>query len=108
MVVPLAIPIAALRTCIGRQCCVPRFKQPIGELIMVTIITVIYIGTVVGVILPKVDDLLELKAVGVVLKAILSSVKTCFRICLYTCNREDRGKSFSVRFLFLKLRLIMG
>lgn len=60
LVIPLAVPIATLRTCIARQCCVARFKQPIGELIMVTAIAIVYIGTVVGVILPKIDDMLEL------------------------------------------------
>ena len=58
--IPLAVPIATLRTCIARQCCVARFKQPIGELIMVTAIAVVYIGTVVGVVLPKIDEMLEL------------------------------------------------
>ncbi len=63
LVVPLAIPIASLRTCIAKQCCVPRFKQPIGELIMVSIITLIYIGTVIGIILPRLDKMLQLEAV---------------------------------------------
>jgi len=56
LVIPLALPIAALRTCISRQCCVPRYKQPIGELVMTTMICIIYLGTVVGVVLPKLDD----------------------------------------------------
>ena len=64
LIVPLAIPIATLRTCIARQCCVPRFKQPIGELIMVSIITLIYLGTVVGIFLPRLDKLLNLEVVN--------------------------------------------
>jgi hypothetical protein len=63
LIVPLAIPIATLRTCMGKQCCVPRFKQPIGELIMVSIVTMIYIGTVIGIVLPRLDKLLQLEAV---------------------------------------------
>lgn len=57
LVLPLALPIATLRTCISRQCCVMRFKQPIGELIMTSIICLIYLGTIVCIMLPKLDDL---------------------------------------------------
>ena len=64
LIVPLAIPIATLRTCISRQCCVPRFKQPIGELIMVSIIAIIYLGTVVGIFLPRLDKILNLEVVN--------------------------------------------
>merc|ERR1712203_869183 len=49
------------RTCISRQCCVPRYKQPIGELVMTTMICIIYLGTVVGVILPRLDTLINEK-----------------------------------------------
>merc|ERR1711997_846495 len=52
LILPLALPIATLRTCISRQCCVPRYKQPIGELIMTSILCLIYLGTIVGVVLP--------------------------------------------------------
>ena len=64
LVIPLAIPIASLRTCISRQCCVPRFKQPIGELIMVTFIAIVYLGTVVCIILPRLDKWLKLEIVS--------------------------------------------
>lgn len=60
---PIAIPIASVRTCLTKQCCVPRFKQPIGELIMVTFMAIIYLGTVVGVILPRIDKMLQLEEV---------------------------------------------
>merc|ERR550519_100359 len=59
LILPLALPIASLRTCISRQCCVPRYKQPIGELVMTTMICIIYLGTVVGVILPRLDKLIN-------------------------------------------------
>lgn len=63
LIMPLALPIATLRTCISRQCCVQRFKQPIGELIMTTIVCMIYLGTIVGVVLPRIDQMMELKSV---------------------------------------------
>lgn len=63
LILPLALPIAALRTCIGRQCCVSRFKQPIGELIMTSIVCLIYLGTIVGVVLPRIDQMMELESV---------------------------------------------
>lgn len=63
LVIPLALPIATLRTCVSKQCCVPRFKQPIGELIMVSIVCLIYLGTIVGVVLPRIDEMMELESV---------------------------------------------
>jgi uncharacterized membrane protein len=63
LIIPLALPIAALRTCIGRQCCVTRFKQPIGELIMTSIVSLIYLGTIVGVVLPRIDQMMDLESV---------------------------------------------
>ena len=59
LILPLAVPIAILRTCLARQCCVNRYKQPIGELVMVTLIDMIYLGTVVGVVLPQIDNMLQ-------------------------------------------------
>ena len=59
LILPLALPIATLRTCISRQCCVPRYKQPIGELIMTSILCLIYLGTLVGVVLPTLAPILS-------------------------------------------------
>lgn len=63
LIMPLAIPVACLRTCISRQCCVPRFKQPIGELIMTAVVCIIYLGTVVGIVLPRLDQMIEMEKV---------------------------------------------
>jgi hypothetical protein len=88
LIVPLAIPIATLRTCIAKQCCVPRFKQPIGELIMVTIITLIYIGTVVGIILPRLDKILKLEAVDFGAVPLLWELgnDAARPLCYFMCN----------------------
>ena len=64
LILPLALPIATLRTCIARQCCVTRYKQPIGELIMTTIVGMLYLGTIVGVVLPRIDEMLQLESVS--------------------------------------------
>ena len=64
LIIPIAIPVATLRTCIGRQCCVARFKQPIGELIMVAFIGIIYIGTIIGIVLPRMDEIMDEKIVS--------------------------------------------
>jgi len=63
LILPLALPIATLRTCIARQCCVNRYKQPIGELIMTFIVCLIYLGSLVGVVLPEIDKMLNLESV---------------------------------------------
>jgi hypothetical protein len=59
LVIPLALLVASVRTCVSRRCCVPRFKQPIGELIMVLFMTLIYLASIVGVMLPIIDKMLE-------------------------------------------------
>lgn len=59
LIVPLSIPIASMKTCISKQCCVPRYKQPIGELVMVSVMSLIYLATVIGIILPRLDEFLE-------------------------------------------------
>lgn len=64
LILPLSLPIATLRTCIARQCCVPRFKQPIGELIMASIVCLIYLGTIVGVVLPDIAKIMENDELG--------------------------------------------
>ena len=61
--VPIALPIASLRTCISKQCCITRYKQPIGELIMTTFVSFIYIATIIGVILPTLGKLINLEEV---------------------------------------------
>eukprot|EP00096_Caligus_rogercresseyi_P006971 TRINITY_DN2411_c0_g1_i1.p1 TRINITY_DN2411_c0_g1~~TRINITY_DN2411_c0_g1_i1.p1 ORF type:complete len:343 (+),score=101.23 TRINITY_DN2411_c0_g1_i1:156-1184(+) len=64
LIIPIAIPAASFRTCFAKQCCVARFKQPIGELFMVTIICLVYIGSIVGIILPRIDKLLKWEAIN--------------------------------------------
>merc|ERR1719273_2974018 len=51
--------IATMRTCLSRQCCVPRYKQPIGELIMTSILCLIYLGTIVTVLMPELTEYVE-------------------------------------------------
>jgi len=59
LILPLALPIATMRTCLSRQCCVPRYKQPIGELIMTSILCLIYLGTIVTVLMPELTEYVE-------------------------------------------------
>ena len=59
LILPLALPIATLRTCLSRQCCVPRYKEPIGELIMTSILCLIYLGTIVTVLMPELTEYVE-------------------------------------------------
>lgn len=61
LILPLSLPIATLRTCISRQCCVPRFKQPIGELIMTSIVCLVYLGSIFGVVLPDLKEITKLE-----------------------------------------------
>ena len=56
VILPIVLPIAMLKTCVARQCCVARHKQPIGELVMVLFVGLVYLATVVGVVLPRMDQ----------------------------------------------------
>merc|ERR1712150_298305 len=69
LILPLALPIATLRTCIARQCCVTRYKQPIGELIMTTIVGMLYLGTIVGVVLPRIAEMVKIEELDPAKKA---------------------------------------
>jgi len=63
LLLPLLIPIATVKTCVARQCCAARFKQPIGELFMVTLVAAAYLVTVLGVVFPRLQQLYEFKVV---------------------------------------------
>ena len=84
LILPLALPIATLRTCISRQCCVPRYKQPIGELIMTSILCLIYLGTLVGVVLPTLAPMLSQAGIEV---SVILKIKIYF-IAGRTCKFE--------------------
>ena len=83
LILPLALPIATLRTCIARQCCVTRYKQPIGELIMTTIVCMIYLGTIVGVVLPRIDEMLQLESVS-------ETENSLIILCLYRSKKYPK------------------
>ena len=40
-----------------------RFKQPIGEVVMTCVVGLVYLGTLVGVILPRLDELVTVDEV---------------------------------------------
>ena len=82
LVIPIVLPIASLRTCISRQWCVPRYKQPIGELVMTTMICIIYLGTVVGVILPRLDTLINEKDDYVSWLSFFKEMLKCYSLLL--------------------------
>lgn len=63
LILPFSLPIASVRTCISGQCCISRYKQPIGELLMTILICIIYLGTIVGIILPEIGKLIDMKEV---------------------------------------------
>jgi hypothetical protein len=79
LVVPMALPIASVRTCISRQCCINRYKQPIGELIMVAFVSFVYLATIVGVILPTLGKLINLEEV--VICFFVASDPLCLSSC---------------------------
>ena len=42
-----------------------RFKQPIGEVVMTCVVGLVYLGTLVGVILPRLHELVAVDEVDI-------------------------------------------
>ena len=86
-----------MRTCLNKQCCEMRYKQPIGELIMTCIMCIVYFGTIVGVMLPKIDEFLDPKKT--VSKQLAESVLETY----YSCKKKTSEIRWPKRLFFLHL-----
>ena len=86
-----------MRTCLNKQCCEMRYKQPIGELIMTCIMCIVYFGTIVGVMLPKIDEFLDPKKT--VSKQLAESILETY----YPCKKKTSEIRWPKRLFFLHL-----
>jgi len=55
LLIPPTLLVAAVRALIYGYCCQVKYKQSAGELLLVFLVTTVYLGTVVGSVLPRLD-----------------------------------------------------
>merc|ERR1719352_661014 len=55
LIIPPTLLVAATRAAIHGHCCQVKFKQSAGELLLVFLITLVYLGTITGSVLPRLD-----------------------------------------------------
>jgi len=64
LIIPPTMVVATVRSCIHGHCCQIKYKQSAGELLLVLLVTLTYLGSVVGAVLPHVDEKLDEFSVG--------------------------------------------
>merc|ERR1719412_1587484 len=55
LIIPPTLVVATVRACVHGHCCQLKYKQSAGELLLVLLVTTIYLGSIVGAVLPHVD-----------------------------------------------------
>jgi len=64
LVIPPTILVATVRACLHGHCCQLKYKQSAGELLVVVLVTLFYLGSLVGSVLPHLDQQMEQFSVG--------------------------------------------
>ena len=59
LMIPVTVMISCSRACLHGHCCQVKYKQSAGELLLVLLTTVFYIGSTVGSVLPRLDEKME-------------------------------------------------
>jgi len=60
LLTPPTILVASVRSCVKGQCCHSKYRQNAGEILCVLFVLFLYLGTVVAVVLPRLNDELDL------------------------------------------------
>merc|ERR1712107_469354 len=55
LIIPPTLLVAATRALLHGHCCQVKFKQSAGELLLVFLLTLVYLGTITGSVLPRLD-----------------------------------------------------
>lgn len=55
LIIPPTLMVAIVRACLNGHCCQVKYKQSAGELLLVMLVTLTYLGSIVGSVLPRVD-----------------------------------------------------
>jgi len=61
---PPAIVVAMVRAAVAGHCCQAKYKQSAGEALMVVLVLIFYLGSIVGVVLPRLSKKIELEEVS--------------------------------------------
>jgi len=64
LVIPPTILVATVRACLHGHCCQVKYKQSAGELLLVVLVTLFYLGSLVGSVLPHLDQKMDQFSVG--------------------------------------------
>ena len=65
LVIPPTILVATVRACLHGHCCQVKYKQSAGELLaLVVLVTMFYLGSLVGSVLPHLDQQMDQFSVG--------------------------------------------
>ena len=59
LVIPPALILAMIRSCLTAHCCQPKYKQAAGEIFLVFLVTLVYIGSIAGSIIPHLDKRMD-------------------------------------------------
>jgi len=59
LIIPPTLLVTATRAAIHGHCCQVKFKQSAGELLLVFLVTLVYLGTITGSVLPRLDLKME-------------------------------------------------
>lgn len=59
LIIPVTVMVSCSRACLHGHCCQVKYKQNAGELLLVILTTIFYLGSTVGSILPKLDEKME-------------------------------------------------
>merc|ERR1711962_290379 len=59
LIIPPTLLVAATRALMHGHCCQVKYKQSAGELLLVFLLAVVYLGTTVGSLLPRIDTKMD-------------------------------------------------
>jgi len=59
LILPPTLLVAAVRAAMHGHCCQVKYKQSAGELLLVFLLAVVYLGTTVGSLLPRIDTKMD-------------------------------------------------
>jgi len=59
LIIPPTLVVATVRACVHGHCCQLKYKQSAGEVLLVLLVTLTYLGSIVGSVLPHLDARLD-------------------------------------------------
>lgn len=60
LIIPVTVVVSCTRACLHGHCCQLKYKQTAGEQLLVILTTIFYLGSVVGSVIPRLNQTLDL------------------------------------------------